>query len=745
MVTFDFFRKNQKLILYTAGIFALLTFSISGAMMAFFSELTGRAFKGASLRLANGQKAYTTLEDHRIAQGLVNAPLVPALIPRVGGPKTTDGDRVEILAALRRLAIEYGIDASGHEVERAVKTVVDTLPKQDGQRAVTAADLAAGSGLSGDQYDLLMRESMRISTFLRLFAFAADDSDAQLAEKLARDIRLLTLKVVTIDKKPIEEKLKETEVSDEDLKKWLDGLADAERAPYQDTNRVGVRVAGVKLGEFDPAAFAEELKDKTYDDAAIEARYKLDRDVYYRREVKQGETPPADPYLPLAEVKDAVTKRMQAEDALKVVVDKLRARLGEQLQPAVDARTEASKALARANAARAEADKKLGEKPDDEALKTAAAEAKGAVEAAEKAKKDAETAVDTARKAFALEAELAKATAAKLTVVAVDEPKNADGLKDLAEFGPWDGSWAAVSVDLPGDIGTRVQNTKSGVFLFQVTDVVKTPLKDFASIKDQLKEAYYKKKADDEAKAKATAFEDAIKRLARAAKKTEIDALEAEHATEVGKEFETWKTKVTADMAKAKEMRDSLASDQDSVAYGRWRDQFEKLEREFNDAEAKRKAIEAEVRKATDDKIDKLVKEARGSVLESAAAEVGLVVETVGPYRKDAASQPRFQEDAPARVRFLWNNGSLKQLKEGESTDLLDDMTNRAQHLAVVQKIEPGTLADLTRRELLSQRRGFESERLTQTVAQSFSLEALRKGWGYENTERDPNRAKPVK
>ncbi|MEZ5962730.1 MAG: hypothetical protein R3F56_02675 [Planctomycetota bacterium] len=744
MVNFEFFRKNQKLILYTAGIFALLTFSISGAMMSYFSGLTDRGgFKGASLRLADGRRAFVTLDDYRVAQNLVNAPRVPDLIPSVGGPKVTDGDRVEILSALRRLALEYGIEASDTEVSKAVKCVLDVLPRQEGQPALTAADLAARSRLSGDQYDQLMRESMRISTFLRMFAFAADTSDAQLVEHLTRDLKLVSVKVATLDKKVLEDKLKETEVSDEDLMKWLEGLPENEKAPYQDTNRLAIKAFGVKLDEFDPATFADELKDKTYDDAAIEARYKLDRELYYRREVKEGETPPEDPYLPLDEVKEAVRKRLQAEDALKVVLEKLRLRMGEVLRPAVDARIEASKTLARAKAEQADADGKVAEKPDDEALKTAAEAAKAAVEAAEKVVADAETAVDTARRAFDPAAELASVTPAKLTVASIPEPKNADALKDLPEFAPWNESGTAVSLDVVGDLSGRVQNTKAGVFFFQVTDLVKSPLKELAAIKDQLKEAYYKKKADEEAKDKLTAFEDALKRLAREAKKTEIETLEAEHTAEVDKRFDAWKAETEAAMQKAKEMRDSLAAKSDSVPYRRWKEKFEALEKDFNDADGKRKAIEAEVRKDTDEKIDKLVKETRGSVLDAAAAEAGLSVDTVGPYRKDAASLPRFRDDSPKRVAFLWGQGSLRDLKEGEATDMLEDFTNRAHHMAVVEKIEPGSIADLSRAEILKARSMFEDSRMVEAVSQSFSLDALRKGWGYENTARDPDRLKP--
>ncbi len=750
MASFDFFRKHQKLILYTAVTFALLTFSISGAMMAWFDQFSAGGFKGALLTLGDGRSVSVTTEDHRIAQALTQRGIIPPLIPAVGGEKASEGDRVEILAAVRRLAVAYDIDSSLAEGQAAIKHVLEVWPTKEGEPPVTAADLPRMSGLSGDEYDLLMRESLRIATFLRMFAFAADTSDAELADKLAKEMKVLTMKVATLDKKAIEDQLKAVEVSDDDLKTWLGGLSDAEKQPYQDTNRVGVKAAGVKLEGFDPTVFAAELGDKQlggkqYDDAAIEARYNLDRELFFRKEVKEGEAAPADPYVPLAEVKDTLVLRLKAEDALKVVIGKLRAQMGESLLAAVDARNVAVKALATARAAQADADKLLAVKPDDEALKTDAVAKKTAVEGAEAAHKLADAAVDTARRAFDLEAALAKATTAKLTIAAVVEPKNADGLKDLPEFGPWDASWSAASIDLPGDIGARVQNTKAGVFLFQVLDVVKNPLKEFTAIKDKLKEDYYKKKADEQGKATLTKFEDALKRLAREAKKADIDKMEADMVTDVTKRFDDWKAKTDADLAKAQATLVTLEKDKDSKPYKRWQAELERVERERNDADAKRKTIEADLRKEVDGKIDELVKTTRSAVMTAAATEAGLTIETLGPVRKDADTQPRFQEDRPARERFLLSNQTIKQLKEGESSDALEDFTNRAHHMVTMEKIEPGSVAMLTRRELVAARSNFASERAGRAVLQSFSLDALKKGWGYRRTDVELDQNKTAK
>ncbi len=745
MASFDFFRKHQKAILYTAGLFALLTFSVTGAMTAVVEGLFQPSLPGATMTLADGRRVMTTVEDHRIAQALSQTPLFPDLIPQIGDQKSGMTELTDTLAAVRRLAIEYGIGASDLEVEKAVATIAKVWPRPEGVDQVTLSDFARAAGRAPGEYVVLMRESLRISTFLRLCSFAADASDARIADDLVRGMKKLTLRVATLDKKALEETLKTTEVTDDQLREWLAGLSDADKQPYQDTNRVALRIAGLKLADFDDAAFAAELAGKVYDEVAISDRYNLDREVLFRREKKEGEDPPQDPYVPLDDVRGQVLKRLKAEDVLRTIADRLQGALATQLQPLVDARTEKSKDVARLREAQVAADKAAAEKPDDVTLKDAAAAAKAAKEAGEQAVKDANAAVDAARASFDMLAALPQVTTGKLVTVSIPETKNADELKDLPEFGTWEASWSAPSVDLVGDFGPRVQNTKAGAFLFQVAAAVKSPLKDFDKIRDQLREGYYKAKADELAKERRTKFEAALERLAKASKQTEIDAVEAEHQTALQKRFDEWKTAQQAALDKARQMRQSLEKDPNSIAYKQWLAKFEAIEKALADPEAHRKVLDTELRAETDGKIKKLVRGAHASVLDAAAAEAEFVVETVGPYRKDLDRQPRFQDAYPARVRFLFGNQTVKDLELNAASDVLEDFTNRAHHLAVMEKIEPGTLEDITRRDILAARDTFVSKARGGAVAQSFTIDALRKGWGYRRADGEPDTVKSGK
>src|SRR5262245_5001118 len=118
---FGFFRKYQKLILYTAGIFALITFSITGAMTSWVRNLTGGPSGPQPTIEVGGKRVEVTLEDMQMG-GLVSRHLV-ALPPDVLPPSITSleaTDMVTRLAILRRAALATGLDVSMTEVDAAI-------------------------------------------------------------------------------------------------------------------------------------------------------------------------------------------------------------------------------------------------------------------------------------------------------------------------------------------------------------------------------------------------------------------------------------------------------------------------------------------------------------------------------------------------------------------------------------------------------------------------------------------------
>ncbi|MEM7200316.1 MAG: hypothetical protein AAF628_08635 [Planctomycetota bacterium] len=283
-MAFDFFRKHQKLILYTAGIFALVTFSITGAVMGFFAPDAASFYKAPRMTLPGGRVVEVTYQDWLVGRTMLTVLGQPAVVL----PNIATGEEGEQLAerfgAIRRLAIEAGVDASEAEVDRAIDQGLAVMAASGNQFESPTA-LARASGFSSlAEYRNVLGEAMRIGTYLRLMSLATDNSDATLVEELLEDSEQLTLRTAVLDKKALEEQVKAEEISDEDLQAWLDSLEDNERVPYQDTNHTSLAAIGLLYEGFDPAAFAAELGDKSWTDEELEQAYNQRRERFRRPE-----------------------------------------------------------------------------------------------------------------------------------------------------------------------------------------------------------------------------------------------------------------------------------------------------------------------------------------------------------------------------------------------------------------------------------------------------------------------------
>ncbi|MBK8977842.1 MAG: hypothetical protein IPM29_18190 [Planctomycetes bacterium] len=281
----EFFRKYQRPILFTAGIFALLTFSITPAIMSTASGWFERDRPMPTLTLG-GRVVNVTPEDHAAAQQVRiwegRGDLTVALPPIV----ESDGqeDRVEIYAALRRVAIEYGIEPSMDEVERAVQLGVQ-LTSQFDPGVTSPLELARRLGYPDvAAYYNTIAEAMRIGTLVRLEALGVDTTDAALVQSLIRDLELVTLNVAVIDAERIENELKEAgDPSDDELVSWLDKMTPMERRGFAGPDRFRADLAYVLLDGFDRAAFEPELEGLTISDAEVDRFYDVNKYELYRK------------------------------------------------------------------------------------------------------------------------------------------------------------------------------------------------------------------------------------------------------------------------------------------------------------------------------------------------------------------------------------------------------------------------------------------------------------------------------
>ena len=412
--TLDFFRRNQKAILYTAGIFALLTFSITGAMTSAFSSLFESKRPMPTMTVPGHGAVKVTGEDYETASILKRWGAYPVMaMPVLGFDDEQRNNESHIYAALRRLAITAGIEGSRAEADRAIEQAIK-VEKFSGSQAQFAFRCGFPS-LTALQ--VAVTEALRVGTFLRLQALGIDASDPAAAEEARKEHQMLTFNVASLDKKAVEKRIKDAGIKDEELQKWLEGLGDNEKFGYQDANHVAIKAMGARTKDFDAALFAAELQGKTWGDEVILQRYDLEKDRRYKlmpesrpttsqsgtqtQQTQQSQSMPTMPsYRPLDEaLKAEIKKELQAEDAVRAVWAKVQEDMATFLRPQVDARVKAGEELAAARKQQTELEKALTEKRDklDQKAKDAwAATEKSLKEAFDKSRQ----AVEDAQKIF---------------------------------------------------------------------------------------------------------------------------------------------------------------------------------------------------------------------------------------------------------------------------------------------------------------------------------------------------------
>ena len=752
---YGFFRRHQKKLLYSAGLFTLLTFSITGPMTSVVRKVFGNELPMSSI-VVGGKRIQLHPDDYRfgqiIARNLYTA--LPPVMPFLSGGEGNQSDLPDALAILRRAAIGSGIEVSMVEVDLAIKTLVEFAKAESAKKWARDKSFASLA-----EYREVVAEAMRIGTYVRLQTLALDTTDASALLQVLSDREKITLRTATFDEKVAEEQLKAAgALTDDDLHKWLDAKNDMEKNRIQvyDLPRAELRFGALLLaeGQFDPAEWqADVLKDFTVGDDQLNSYYTQEKDARWKL--------PDGKYTPFedAAVKAELTRLVQAEQVMNNLLGKLRQKQTDLLKPQSDevARTQAEAAAAegilndlgqqfgtKEQQLTAKA-QELAQKPDDADLKAAhaalqaertrlqedlfqqkpvAAAKQLAVTVAEQAQKDA-------RATFDFPAAFTEVTKDKKGFVqkAIAGLKNGDEWKDLDQNDLGLGQWAlaAQATRLPnkGDLGFGPGRTTKAVLLYQATDVEPRPLKAWDKLKPLLEGAYWTEQAKTKGEAQKKVMEDALLRLAKTKMTEKLAEIEGKRTTRIDDKLTEWERQNQDGIAEAEKQ---LARPLGHQAKAAWQGKLDGLKAQLAGKEAQRKTFEAEVGKAIDLEIADEAKKLHGQVLDEAAAEAGFTVTTVGPYVRDLKDRPRFDKAYDPTVVFLWRSHS--ELKAEESTGLLVDPTNRRMHVAVCTKVEPVVAADITRREFEAMRTGsgghsFADTQAARSYGQAFTLKAL--------------------
>ncbi|MFO1051505.1 MAG: hypothetical protein U1F36_04785 [Planctomycetota bacterium] len=740
----DFFRKYQRIILYTAGIFALVSFSISGPILTFFASLTQRSQPMASMKV-EGRDVAVTVDDIATAQRLVQrgergrSDLV-VVLPTLFGAESTDS-KVDVYAALRRLAIEYGLEYSDDEVDRAIDNAL-RIGNAAGLTSVN--DLWRGRYESLSEFRHIIGESLRISTFVRLQAMAIDTSLASVADSLSRDLERVTLDAAVLDEKALQTAIEQKDVSDEDLGAWIASLTKAEQNShgFLDQNRYKIDVASLANADFDPANFAEELAGKTFSDDEVSSYYELNKFRLWQKPKAPDAAADAPPeYDPLDDaLKVTIRQRLGAEAVLKAIWDKVTERLNESIKAEVAVRDAAIAKVDEAQKGVETASVRGNAADATEAEKKALTDAMAAVTAAKESVTSADKAVADKLASFDSKAafeELAKGRKGLAYASAPEQSMTITQLESIEPVKPWTGSAAVAALTLAQPLTTQVQRSAGFSFHVRLRAIEETPLKPLADIRDKARTDWFTMKAGDAAKERTTGFEDDLKALSRAKIPERIAELEKERDTKLETKVADWKADIEKRLAEEKTQRDfHQKRDPDSQAFHGHQAQVDKLEAELAKLEDQRKLFLEGLQKECDDAIAKAAKAHYGEVLAEAAAKHEFTVSSFGPYPRELFVAGRSRDAYPEAVQFLFGNPTVRGLEQGDATDVLPDAAHRKRYLAVCTKVEKGGLADITRRQLLDGRESAEYTRMSDGVEQSFSIEALTARWDWHQPNR---------
>lgn len=732
---YGWFRRNQKLLLYTVGMFVLVFFSVSGPMLALINDWFAPHVERPAITVG-GDEVKLEAMDYQVGEQIANRPgALSFVLPMINTGDNGRSEATEVYAILRRAAITEGLGISFAEVDKAIAT---RLEQSAGQMTSETA-LAAQAGFNSlAAFRNIVGEAMRIGTLIHLQTLALDSSDASVLEDVLGDREKVKFKVATFDEAKLAEELEAAgNASYEDLTAWVEEKTTLEKRQMDvlGGNEVALEIAGLLLADFDRTQWEDNyLAEFEIAEEELTRLYNTNRERFKQ----EDET-----YRALEDegVAEELTKQREAQEVLVQMSADIREKQAEFTKAEDDAFRQANEDAFTAANVLTEAKAKLEADPDNEDLKKEVADAELAKTQADNNRKAAEEARDQKIAAFDFFAAFTELASdenglKKGAVTKKVEPRrDAEALKDLDSeelgLGTWEQAVVATYLRKVGQLGTSPANTDKASFLYRATDLLLEPLKPREELEPLLAGAYYKEKAKEQAEEKKAAFEAALLRLAKAKMPDKVAEIEGQRASRIEERFTEWKTEIEADIEHAKDVIASVR--EGTIAHQDWLEELARLEAELGMAESKREEFGTAVGDEIDSEIAEAAQEFHAAVLDEAAAEAGFVVQEIGPLPRDVARSPRFDKKYDKTAVFLYR--SHAELEEGDSTGLVEDTAERRLHCAVVTGVMPLEPSDVRRAEFVRAKKGaasgfsafdsYASERAYTAQSQAFTLPAL--------------------
>ncbi|GEM_PF-5391494 len=712
----SFFHKYQRPLMLGLAFFALLTFSVTGAMLTFFSRCSGEMeSKLPLLTLPDGTRHRVTIQEWETAQAVYSLfvdryPLLDLGFSRnrEGGP--TEEEKAH---ALDRVIILYcAAKAAGIGVTDAV--IQDFIHSPIAKYIWRIEDQESYENIvhryfhtSLPRFETAFRELKRIQFYIQTLAAGENVSVLSVLDKAREAGEIFKVEYAVWKEEDFEKELKKKKVPDKKLLAFLKDLPQGEKAPFLESKVVDLEVAwigkdadaralkkvvaGRKPPKGSPGArFLEGLDKKLagVTEAEISRYYDANKDKLYK--LKGPASKPASQPASKPASRPAPRKYRPLDAGLKAKIRKT---------------LELRKALEMVFAEATRQGRKEGRK-------------------------------------FDLKAFLAKNFPfLKVFRTGLKAPK------DLAK-GPvlegWGQTYAALA-PAEGEFIPQVQSAGKALFFARVVQVKENVPRPLSEIRNDLSALFYKKESRKRAEKAAKDFLAGLREIGRKANSEGVAKIRKEIREAVEKRVAALKKNMKERIARDEKILAQKDLPQRAIAT--YREDLKKRKAELAALPKKREEIRKEEEKKREGELKKAELAKVGPSFRKYAQSRKLRVASAPPFPKNLAKIAPAALDAckDDALRFLEGQEGvtrLENLKKDQVSEVLEDPTSRTFLVVHMLDRHPKKVQDLTPGEVEDQLQKRKSDATHEFVKKALSFEALRRKFHYTNYKGEKEETK---
>ena len=703
----SFFHKYQRPLMLGLAFFALITFSVTGAMMVFFSRCFGGVQGGLPrLVLQDGTKYQVTFQDYDTAQDVFQLFVERFPLLDLGFDKDENGsvpeeekkhafDRVLILYCAAKAA---GIGVTDGVIQDFIHSPIAQYYWQVKDQESYERVVYRFFRTSLPKFEKAFIEFKRIQFYIQTLASAENLSVLSVLEEARKAGEVFQVEYVPWLEEDFEKQLKKKKITDKEILAFLEGLPEGEKAPFLERKVVDLEVAWVGK-ETNPASLEEAVKKlkpskgspgarfleglpkklKAVTDAEISRFYDANKDRLYK--LKEPASKPASKPASQPASKPAVKKYRPLDNALKAEIRRVL-----ELEKAVD-------------------------------LVFAEAKKQGRQEG----------------RKFDLKAFLEKYFL--FIKILRTGLKPAAGLEKVPVLKGWSEVYSALA-PAAGEFVSKIQSSEKALFFARVAQVKENVPRELKEIRKDLLDLYYKKESKKLAEKAAKDFIQGLRVLGRKANPKGVEKIRGEIEKAVGKRVAALEKELKAEIGRFEKVL--RQKDLPGRVVKLYKEALKKKKAELAAFSEKRKKIQAEEEKKREEDLKKAELAKVGPSFRKFALSRKLKVVQVPPFPKnlhkiDAAALDLLKDDT---LRFLEGRegvAKLEDLEKGRVSEVIEDPTSRTFLVVHMLDRHPKKAEDLTPAEVEEQVQKRKGDAPHKFVKKALSFEALRKRFHYTN------------